>query len=682
MTHIHDPMKNTARPEKQEKLALKSTSVGQVSYLLAEKWLFTPNHRTIEYDGQLFTLRKKNADVLTTLVNFNNQIVTNEQLYQNVWQGRYASEGVIKRSICDLRNIFDDDDKSFIVTISKAGYKLTASVQEQVETNIQSDINNASSQAKLNPNPNQDSKVSAEPVDVTSDIESPTQPHQFRRFNNLFVMAATMVVTLVVCFSGFSYHQPEQPLNEVITHDVGSFLINELVDLTNDKSEAAGVLGVISQKLAAVDKKNPEYNNIALQLIGAYLHAGLHKEAIDINRMLIRDSETLYGVDDKRTLNVRHVMVDTLMTAGQTQSAFDYAQHTLELNLKYHAQDNALLANSYYHFSQVNLACFYPHCDRTDALRNGLESINKGIELLNSAQQLNTVAKADALLLKNWYIHEGETKVSLVTQALSIYLDKLGKFDLRSAEALLQLGKIEAIWFEQYEKAISHIKQSNDIVSLLFGENHYSVYRVKRDLARTYLTAGQYASAIEYLRQIEQPNGEQFSCKTKSCFNSLMMLAKAYLYSNDQNGAKTTVSQINLSLRSNALKVSFALSQELKAVVMRIDQQFDSIGQTPQQILATIRTNEGSGETSQNGVSVKIVTHELHNQLLHIAPQLIDSNRYIEIFSHLMQTKFSFYNSPPDKRFLAERALKSCENHSKILCQLVKNQLITKVIDT
>ena len=544
-------MKNIVEIEAQEKPLPKSLNMGQISYLLAQKWLFTPNDRTIEHNGQLVTLRKKNADVLMTLINFSNRTVTNEQLYQDVWQGKYVNEGVIKRSICDLRNTFNDDEKSLIVTIPKAGYRLSASVKKHIEAKDDSNINDLSHQ-----------QVKSEINQVNTTIleeacqKAPTeQPLQYRRFNNLLVMAVTMALTFIVCLSGFYYVQGEDVYDEVFKHDNPSFLINDLIDLSEDKNQIIEVLAGISQKLAAIEKKNPEYQNIAKQLMGAYLHVGLYKEAIDINRMLIRDSETLFGVDEKRTLDVRHLMVDTFMAAGQTQAAFDAAQHALEINLKYHLQNKALLATSYYQFSQVNLSCFYPHCDRVDAIEKGLNSINKTIELLSSADQLGSIAGADALLLKNWFIQDGDIKLSLVQQALAIYQEKLGKFDQRSAEALLQLGKIEAIWFNQYEQAIDHISQAIEIVSLLLGESHPYVFRIKRDLARTYLYAGQFDSTIEYIRQVERLSDHFFTCETTPCLYSLMLLGKAQLYGDDQLGAKMTAKIIENALQSTTSKM-------------------------------------------------------------------------------------------------------------------------------
>jgi DNA-binding winged helix-turn-helix (wHTH) protein len=57
------------------------------------------------------------------------QTVTTEELYQQVWGSTIVSEGVIKRSICDLRNLFEDHDKKMIVTVPKQGYRLTTLVE-------------------------------------------------------------------------------------------------------------------------------------------------------------------------------------------------------------------------------------------------------------------------------------------------------------------------------------------------------------------------------------------------------------------------------------------------------------------------------------------------------------------------------------------------------------------------
>ena len=56
--------------------------------------------------------------------------VSKEILLQEVWPDTFVSEGVLVRSICELRRVFEDKAKNpcVIQTIAKRGYRLLAPV--------------------------------------------------------------------------------------------------------------------------------------------------------------------------------------------------------------------------------------------------------------------------------------------------------------------------------------------------------------------------------------------------------------------------------------------------------------------------------------------------------------------------------------------------------------------------
>lgn len=66
--------------------------------------------------------------VLVALSRRPGQLVTREELFEEVWTGTVVTEDVLTRSISELRKVFGDDPKSprYIETIPKTGYRLVA----------------------------------------------------------------------------------------------------------------------------------------------------------------------------------------------------------------------------------------------------------------------------------------------------------------------------------------------------------------------------------------------------------------------------------------------------------------------------------------------------------------------------------------------------------------------------
>jgi hypothetical protein len=68
--------------------------------------------------------------VLVCLAEHPGEVVSKEQLLQRVWPDTFVGEGVLTRSIFELRRVFEDEAKEprVIQTIAKRGYRLVASV--------------------------------------------------------------------------------------------------------------------------------------------------------------------------------------------------------------------------------------------------------------------------------------------------------------------------------------------------------------------------------------------------------------------------------------------------------------------------------------------------------------------------------------------------------------------------
>ena len=93
-------------------------------------WLVKPNENWVCRNGLTVQLEPKVMSVLVCLAADAPDTVLKEKLLQTVWPDTFVGEGVLVRSIVELRRVFEDDAKQsqLIQTIAKRGYKLVAPV--------------------------------------------------------------------------------------------------------------------------------------------------------------------------------------------------------------------------------------------------------------------------------------------------------------------------------------------------------------------------------------------------------------------------------------------------------------------------------------------------------------------------------------------------------------------------
>ncbi len=99
-------------------------------FLLAS-WLVRPSLNSVSRNGMSTQLEPKVMAVLVCLAAHAPEPVAKEKLLQEVWPDTFVGEGVLVRSIFELRRVFEDEAKEprVIQTISKRGYRLLAPVQ-------------------------------------------------------------------------------------------------------------------------------------------------------------------------------------------------------------------------------------------------------------------------------------------------------------------------------------------------------------------------------------------------------------------------------------------------------------------------------------------------------------------------------------------------------------------------
>lgn len=80
-------------------------------------------------------------DLLVYLAEHPNQVVTKDQILEDVWRQRFAAESVLSRSVADLRQVLEDDVQRprVIETIPKRGYRLVAAVAPHGADSVDAD---------------------------------------------------------------------------------------------------------------------------------------------------------------------------------------------------------------------------------------------------------------------------------------------------------------------------------------------------------------------------------------------------------------------------------------------------------------------------------------------------------------------------------------------------------------
>lgn len=93
-------------------------------------WLVQPSLNTISRNGTTVQLEPKVMSVLVCLADHAGEAVSKQQLLQTVWADTFVGEGVLTRSIFELRRVFEDEAKEprVIQTIAKRGYRLVVPV--------------------------------------------------------------------------------------------------------------------------------------------------------------------------------------------------------------------------------------------------------------------------------------------------------------------------------------------------------------------------------------------------------------------------------------------------------------------------------------------------------------------------------------------------------------------------
>src|SRR5688572_28400169 len=100
------------------------------AHLKVGDWTVDPATNELRRGGEATRIEPKAMDVLRVLAERAGTVVTREELFQAAWPGMVVGDEALSQTITKLRRALGDDPRSprYIETISKRGYRLTATV--------------------------------------------------------------------------------------------------------------------------------------------------------------------------------------------------------------------------------------------------------------------------------------------------------------------------------------------------------------------------------------------------------------------------------------------------------------------------------------------------------------------------------------------------------------------------
>jgi DNA-binding winged helix-turn-helix (wHTH) protein len=147
--------------------------------------LIRPRLNSIEHDGLTLHLEPKVMQVLVTLAVHAGDVVTRQQIREQVWQNVFVGEDVLVRAISEIRRAFQDDPKlqHTVQTVPKVGYRLVVPASE-------AESSAAEQSAILD--------AAVEPVVTPSDVETVPEPSRRPGAIKTGAMKITVLATGVV----------------------------------------------------------------------------------------------------------------------------------------------------------------------------------------------------------------------------------------------------------------------------------------------------------------------------------------------------------------------------------------------------------------------------------------------------------------------------------------------------
>src|SRR6201984_950221 len=211
------------------------------------QFVLDPGRRTLTRADSPVSLTPKAFDVLLSLAQNPNRLVTKEELLQAVWGDRFVEEGNLTQYISHLRKALGDnsEDTRLIVTIARKGYQFTANVTvaEAAGTAKHSAVQVSTAESSL---------VDAQPVLGRPADE--TVPKASRHWRNAAFVGASAVLLVVVCLTSWRHFGGmTPPRSQKIMLAVLPF-----ENLTGDPNKEYLADGLTEETISQLGQLNPE----------------------------------------------------------------------------------------------------------------------------------------------------------------------------------------------------------------------------------------------------------------------------------------------------------------------------------------------------------------------------------------------------------------------------------------
>ncbi len=288
---------------------------------IIDGWEVSPTEGVIsDKNGKQHHLEPKAMALLYVLAKANGNLVSREQLFNQVWPGVVVTEYALNTLISTLRHKLQDKrgKRAIIETRSKLGYRLVPEVIWQASSQFSIEINNSTSQTsqtitsyKVSP----DDALIATPV-VKSRVNT---KKRLPRFAILMVSSSIVLILIYLSFKYFSFQEPKRlaPSIAVLPFEVFDNNINSF-------HFANGLAEEIIHRLTDVPKLKVIARTSSFQFRG---------KAIDIKAIGEKLGVTYVLEGSVRTDNsVKRVTVQLIQSNNNTQlwsKTFDVGENSL-----------------------------------------------------------------------------------------------------------------------------------------------------------------------------------------------------------------------------------------------------------------------------------------------------------------------------------------------------------------
>lgn len=215
-------------------------------------WRVNPSTGEISRNGETARLEARTMRLLMCLAGRPGEVVSIDELLDEVWSGVVVSQDSVYRAVASLRRLLGDDPKqpTYIATVPRLGYRMLAPVSLWVDESA------SSSSSNLHANPSPSSAASVSTAAVAMDKRSKSQ------LRSPIFWAAGAVLCLVLG-AVFLFHDREANGNRSAQASLASgpqksIAVLPFLDLTEKMREeefADGVTEEIIDKLSKI----PDY---------------------------------------------------------------------------------------------------------------------------------------------------------------------------------------------------------------------------------------------------------------------------------------------------------------------------------------------------------------------------------------------------------------------------------------